>query len=425
MIFSDEVWLIILENLSIPELVKLRLVSHCFKELAEYVLKRHPGWEDLAKKNMQIEWLEDVMVKACPYDLISHQNEIHDPALWRKTYLSYINWQKILVKADVTFNKVPPSNFGYIVYTTTFDKYLLLVFGNNVIEIYTFVDDDPFRLLFKFQMNNYVPQAEFWQSNGDLLVVFQDRDSNLTFWDINKKIKITNNGCSSTRISRNGCRDFCIGENNGIITSFERDGNIISPGQSINLKLTEDQEVLIHTVHTNYLSILVYVHNAVILYNYKVMINNGMVAGFQFIDTTGPMRLIHPLNKWANFTILNTDYLYVTNDFNGFATNYHLEDHDLIHFYTPSRWGNVMSAAMHAHLVILGCQNGSIRLFSIEDTSEMMALYGDPANILYSRNIRTIKASNRPIFYLNFWEFEDKIFIVAVTDESIRLIKFV
>ncbi|XP_044581352.1 uncharacterized protein LOC123262921 [Cotesia glomerata] len=242
----------------------------------------------------------------------------------------------------------------------------------------------------------------------------------MRFWDIKKKIEIANNGCSTKRISHNGCRDFCIGQENGILTSFERVGNNIIPGPSINLELSKDEEVLIHTFHKNNISILTYAYGGVILYNYEVLINNGILTGFKLIHETVSIVLPFLINQWAKFTILNVDYYYVTNDFWGFATNYHLEDDHLINCYVPLH-SDVLSMLMHAHLIILGFQDGSIRLFSIKNIAEMMELPNDTTRILCSRKIQI---TDKPIFILNFWKVEEKNFIVAITDETIHLIRF-
>lgn len=49
--------------------------------------------------------------------------------------------------------------------------------------------------------------------------------------------------------SYNGCRDSCIGELNGILTLFERYGDSIIRGPTVNLELSEGEEVLRHTFH--------------------------------------------------------------------------------------------------------------------------------------------------------------------------------
>lgn len=87
----------------------------------------------------------------------------------------------------------------------------------------------------------------------------------------------------------------------------------------------------------------------------------------------------------------------------------------------PERFGPVMTMVMHAQLIILGFEDGSINLISIECILDMDEMTNDMSKIEWSRKIRV---ANRPIFNLAVWTINETNHIAAVTDESIHLIKF-
>ncbi|XP_074104389.1 uncharacterized protein LOC141530905 isoform X2 [Cotesia typhae] len=422
MTIPDHLWIIILKNLTIQKLIELRAFSRHFYRMVEYVLRKHPGWGDFVRTTISPEWLDDVMAKACPYDLISLQNDNHNLLLWRKVYIYYKKWQNVLESRYRSFTITTPPDFGLIKMASTFEDYILIGYEEDMIGIYTWTNNN-LNLLFLIENEEqYLTQGEFWYCNGSLLVVSVDNQSGLRFWDLRNNIELINRDCFAESIHYNGCRDFCIGELSGILTSFERDGDNIIRGATENLELSADDVVLKHTFHKNIVSVLIFRDHEVRVKNYRVLINNGRLTGFQLVAQIDPIEL-NPvcLTQLSKYTFLSQDYFYVTSDFYGFATNYNETEDYLWDSYVPERFGPVTTMLMHAKLIILGFEDGSINIISIESILDMEEMTFAMDKIEWSRKIRV---APRPIFHLAVWTIGQKNHIVAITDENIHLIKF-
>ncbi|KAF9410623.1 hypothetical protein HW555_010353 [Spodoptera exigua] len=228
MIFPNEVWLEIFKKIDMQKLMELRLVCHQFYDLIEYLLNTNPEWKVLADETILYECLEMTMQRAYPYELVSHWMDIHDPVLWRGTYLSYKKWQKVLVNTFTQDTIDTTASFGNISCICTFDTFIAIAFDNGFIAVYS-IDDisNPFYVA---NHGNDLVQVEFWYADGKVMVVSVGVDCALKFWDTQSKNEISSNGFFANSISSGECRHFCIGDMGGILTSYERVDNLYNIG---------------------------------------------------------------------------------------------------------------------------------------------------------------------------------------------------
>ncbi|KAG8033925.1 hypothetical protein G9C98_008406 [Cotesia typhae] len=415
-IFPNEIWLEIFNRIDIPQLMELRLVCRHFYELIERVLNRHPGWKSLADKKILYECLEHTMQRAYPYDLISHWMDIDDPVIWRGSYLSFMKWQKVLVNEPTKDAIVSTLNFGDVSCVCTFDKYISIAYENGAIANYTLDNiNQPFYLAYH---GTGIVQIEFWYSNGDVLVVSLGDNNDLKFWDLENKVEIATNGFFANSISSGECRHFCIGDMGGILTSYERVGNLISPGPTKNLELGENQQLIAHCLVGKNMKAMAYEEGGTVLSVYRGEIQGGKLIRFQYIQEKDWIRLPENINAtFQRLVMPNITFYFGIGENSIGSTNYY---EDEWHEYNlgPHFGSNVRSIALHAQILMFGLDDGSIHLLYISHYGHIMELEER------IKNSRKIEVDTEPIVDLTILEVDKKPCIVAVTEQKVHLVNF-
>ncbi|KAI8429108.1 hypothetical protein MSG28_007662 [Choristoneura fumiferana] len=410
----NEIWLKIFKMTDRPKLMELRLVCHRFYDLIEDLLNKK--WKKLAKEAISYECLEMTMQRAYPYYLASNWIDIHDPVLWRGTYFSYKKWQKVLVNPYTKDAIVPTSNFGGISCIRTFDKFIAIAFVNGSIASYTI--DSIYQPFYVAHHGSNLIQIEFWYSNGDVLLVSVGDDYALKFWDLQNKIEIATNGFFANIISSGECRHFCIGDMGGILTSYERVGNHISPGPTLNLNLRDDEKLIAHAVEGKYMTAMALAKGRTVKFLYEGKIEGGKLIELEFEQKQDWHRL--PKNLGASLhrlTMPTVLYFFgISKNCIGSTNYYESQWHE---YNLGQHFGcNVKSIALHAQILMFGLEDGSIHLLHISYYGHVMDL---EKRIKHSKKIQV---DTDPILDLTVLEVDKKPCIVAATEHKVHLVNF-
>lgn len=133
--FPPEIWLIILKKLDRRTLMEMRLVSRFFYDIVEEYFEKNNVWRKLCDEDILFECKTLTMQRAHPYELIIHQNQVTDPALWRGTFFSHKKWRKAMELEEKKDSIVPLPTLGEIKCISTFGKKFYLFFYINFLKI--------------------------------------------------------------------------------------------------------------------------------------------------------------------------------------------------------------------------------------------------------------------------------------------------
>ncbi|XP_075987299.1 uncharacterized protein LOC142983959 [Anticarsia gemmatalis] len=414
--FPNEIWLEIFKKIDRPKLMELRLVCHQFYDLIEYLLNQSPEWKDLAHDTILYECLEMTMQRAYPYYLATHWLYIHDPVLWRGTYLSYKKWQKVLVNSHTKDTIVPEADLGTISCLSTFDKYIAISFHCGLIASYTV--DDLSRPFYLANHGTSIKEVLFWYSDGNVMFVSLGDDCTMKFWDLQNKIEIVTDGFVANNISSGECRHFCIADKGGIVTSYERVGNRVLPGPTLELTLKDEQYIVAHVVDGKYMTAMAWDGRGTVQFVYTALIEGEKLIEFDTLQETRwkslPTKLAYSLQRLSMPTA--TLFFGIGKDCIG-STNYYEK---IWHEYNLSQhFGcNVRSIALHAQILMFGLEDGSIHLLYIPNHGHVREL---EERIIHSKKIQVDTA---PIVDLTVLEVDKKPCIVAVTIRKVHLLNF-
>ncbi|XP_075987297.1 uncharacterized protein LOC142983958 isoform X2 [Anticarsia gemmatalis] len=414
--YPNEIWLEIFKRIDRPKLMELRLVCHQFYDLIEYLLNQSPEWKSLAFNTILYECLEMTMQRAYPYYLACHWMDIDDPALWRGTYLSYKKWQKVLVNSHTKDTIVPEADLGTISCLSTFDKYIAISFHCGLIASYTV--DDLSRPFYLANHGTSIKQVEFWYSDGNVMFVSVGDDCTLKFWDLQNKIEIVTDGFLANSISSGECRHFCIAEKGGIVTSYEKVGNRILPGPTLELTLNDEQHVIAHAADGKNMTAMAWQEGGIVLFLYRALIAGEKLTEFAMVQKTDWKRLPTNLASSLQRLSMPTAVFFFGIGQNCIGmTNYY---EDIWHEYNLSQhFGcNVRSVAVHAEILMFGLEDGSVYLLYNSHNGYVMEL---EETIKHSRKIQV---DTVPIEDLTVLEVDKKPCIVAVTIRKVHLLNF-
>ncbi|CAH1640417.1 unnamed protein product [Spodoptera littoralis] len=415
-IFPNEIWLEIFKNIDRPQLMELRLVCHHFYDLIEHLLNRDPAWIQLTRATILYECLEMTMQRAYPYELVSHWKDIHDPILWRGTYLSYKKWQKVLVNSYKKDTIDATASYGNISCMCTFDKYIAIAFDTGLIANYS-IDD----LSKPFYVANHgidIMQVEFWYSDGNVMVVSLGDDCCLKFWDLQNRNEVSSGSYFANSISFGECRHFCITDMGGILTSYERVDNHVIPGTTLDLVLSENQHLIAHVVDGKYMTAMVWEEGGTVQFLGEVGIEGGKLIKFECFLVKDWNRLPKSLGASLQRLTMPTAIFFFGIGENCIgSTNYY---EDVWHEYKLEHYFgcNVKSIALHAQILMFGLEDGSIHLLHIPHYGHVRKL---KKRIKQSKKIQV---DTQPIVDITILEVDKKPCIVAVTNQKVHLIHF-
>ncbi|XP_057334225.1 uncharacterized protein LOC130673265 isoform X2 [Microplitis mediator] len=413
--FPPEIWMIILKKLDRRKLMEMRLVSRFFYDIIEEYLEKNNIWRKLCDEDILFECKTLTMQRAYPYELVIHQNQVTDSALWRGTFFSHKAWRKAMGLQEKQDSIVPLSSLGEIKCICTFDKYIAIAFSLGTINVYTIDDINiPFYMA---THENEVNQIEFWYSNGDLLVVSLDINHTLRFWDVNKHIEIATAGFFANSISTGECRHFCLAEMDGILTSYVKVDNQITAGPTLSFRL-QNEEVLGHCLDGKNMIALTYYEGHTKMYLYHGLIENGKLNRLVMDQENGFIELPDNLNNFLERVSIPTIIFYfVIGGVSIGSTSYYEEDW---HEYQLAEYfgSDVISMALHSQILMFGLKNGAIHLLWINHYEEIMRLQET------IKSSRKIQVDDKPIVNITVLEVDKKPCIVAHTEEKVHFISF-
>ncbi|XP_008561039.1 uncharacterized protein LOC103580895 isoform X2 [Microplitis demolitor] len=413
--FPPEIWLIILKKLDRRTLMEMRLVSRFFYDIVEEYFEKNNVWRKLCDEDILFECKTLTMQRAHPYELIIHQNQVTDPALWRGTFFSHKKWRKAMELEEKKDSIVPLPTLGEIKCISTFDKYIAVAFSYGTINVYTIDDINiPFYMA---NHDNEINQIEFWYSSGDILIVSLDVDHGMRFWDINKHIEIATAGFFANSISTGECRHFCLAEMDGILTSYEKVDDQIIAGPTLSFRL-QNEEVLGHCLDGKNMTALTYHEGHTKMYLYHGLIENGKLNKLLMDQEKDFIELPDDLNNFLERISMPTIlFFFVIGAMSVGSTNYYEDEWN--EFQLSDHFGsNVISMALHAQVLMFGLENGAIHLLWIKDYQEILELQER------IKNSRKIQVDDKPIVNISVLEVNKNPCIVAHTEEKVHLINF-
>ncbi|KAH0534496.1 hypothetical protein KQX54_004584 [Cotesia glomerata] len=393
--------------------MELRLVCRLFYHLIEYNLDETQEWRSLAYKTLYDDCLYTTMQRAFPYHIVTEKDH---PILWRRTYLSSKKWKKVMENEHKKDSIILVSSCSKISCIRTFDKYISIALDNGVIENYT-IDDlkTPYSLA---HHNTYIKQIVFWYTNDEVLIVTVGQDNGLKFWDLQNKKEIVTTGFYANCINSGECRHFCIGEWDGILTSYEKIDNQITTGSKCDLRLNTNEKILNHATNGISMAALAYHDYKMKIYHYCAKLEGKRLIGFNVTyessEVDVPERLLSSLHEILILT--NTIYFIVADEK---IVTTHLIRPKWYNFNSTEYFKcRVRSIALHAQILMFGLEDGSIHLLHITCYYDLMKL---GKRIRHSRKIMV---DIIPIINLTILEVDEKPCIVATTDRRVHLINF-
>ncbi|KAH0563601.1 hypothetical protein KQX54_002849 [Cotesia glomerata] len=223
--------------------MELRLVCRLFYHLIEDNFNKNKEWRSLAYETLYDDCFYTTMRRTFPYHIVSEED---NPILWRGTYLSSKKWKKVMQNKHKK-NSIILVSYSKISCIRTFDRYISIALDNGMIENYTIDDlETPYYLA---HHNTYIKQIVFWYTNDEVLIVTVGQDNSLKFWDLQNKKEIVTTGFYANWINSGECRHFCIGEWDGILTSYEKIDNQITAGSKHDLRSNTNEKILDLTIN--------------------------------------------------------------------------------------------------------------------------------------------------------------------------------
>ncbi|XP_044587647.1 uncharacterized protein LOC123267171 isoform X2 [Cotesia glomerata] len=369
--FPSEIWLEIFKWIKLPKLMELRLVCRLFYHLIEYNLDETQEWRSLAYKTLYDDCLYTTMQRAFPYHIVTEKDH---PILWRRTYLSSKKWKKVMENEHKKDSIILVSSCSKISCIRTFDD--------------------------------------------EVLIVTVGQDNGLKFWDLQNKKEIVTTGFYANCINSGECRHFCIGEWDGILTSYEKIDNQITTGSKCDLRLNTNEKILNHATNGISMAALAYHDYKMKIYHYCAKLEGKRLIGFNVTyessEVDVPERLLSSLHEILILT--NTIYFIVADEK---IVTTHLIRPKWYNFNSTEYFKcRVRSIALHAQILMFGLEDGSIHLLHITCYYDLMKL---GKRIRHSRKIMV---DIIPIINLTILEVDEKPCIVATTDRRVHLINF-
>ncbi|XP_074106774.1 uncharacterized protein LOC141532359 [Cotesia typhae] len=409
--FPCEIWLEIFKWINLPKLMELRLVCRLFYHMIEDNLNKNQEWRSLAYETLYNDCFHTTMQRAFPYHIVSEDN----PILWRGTYLSSKKWKKVM-ENEHKDSIILVSSYSKISCIRTFDKYMSIALDSGVIENYTIDDlEMPYYLA---HHNTYIKQIVFWYTNDEVLIVTVGQDNGLKFWDLQNKKEIVTTGFYANCINSGECRHFCIGEWNGILTSYEKIDNQITAGSKHDLRLNTNEKILDLATNDISMVILTYHDYKMNIYHYDAKLEGKRLTGFDIVYEPSEDNMAERLLSSLGEVLILTKTIYFIVADEKIATTHS----------TRPKWYNfnsteyfkcrVRSIALHAQILMFGLEDGSIHLLHITCYYDLMKLRKR------IRHSRKIMVDIIPIINLTILEVDKKPCIVATTERRVHLINF-
>ncbi|CAG5082745.1 Protein of unknown function [Cotesia congregata] len=177
--------------------MELRLVCRLFYHLIEDNFNKNKEWISLAYTTLYSDCFHTTMWRAFPYHIVSEED---NPILWRGTYLSSKKWKKVMENEHKKDSIILVSSYSKTSCIRTFENYTI---------------DDLETPYYLAHHNTYIKQIVFWYTSY-LHIVHSSGE----------------------------CRHFCIGEWDGISTSYEKIDNQITAGSKHDLRSNTNEKIL-------------------------------------------------------------------------------------------------------------------------------------------------------------------------------------